>query len=140
MRRQFHLLFVWLVLLALVALIAPAMAETAAHTVTVRLTNYRILPSVTSIVAGPVTFVVHNTDNVPHNFVVLRTNIASASLPVTGRHGRAQEVGRVGGTPVFYTEQTERLTVNLSSGRYLLICNVPGHFQRGMVAVVRVSQ
>ncbi len=139
--RRSHALFIWLGLFVLLPLGAPPKAETAAaRSVAVRLVDYRLLPSVTKLPAGPVTFAVHNTDNVPHNFVVLRTNIAPASLPVTGRHGRAEEVGRVGGTQVLYAEQTRRLTLNLSPGRYLLICNVPGHFQRGMVAVLRVLQ
>jgi len=140
-RRQSHLLLMWFVLSALAALVAPvAVAETAARSVTVRLTDYRVLPSVTSIATGRVTFVVHNTDNVPHNLVVLRTSIAPKSLPVTGPHGRAQEVGRMEGTPVFYAEQTRRLTLSLSPGRYLLICNVPGHYQKGMVAAFLVPQ
>jgi uncharacterized cupredoxin-like copper-binding protein len=121
-------------------LVAPtaAPAETATRSVLVRLIDYGVRPSTTSAPAGRVTFVVHNADSVPHNLVVLRTNVAPRSLPVTGDHGRAREVGRRGGTAWLRDEQTVRLTLNLRVGRYLLICNVPGHYQRGMVTVFRV--
>jgi hypothetical protein len=141
MRRRSELLLISLWLLALAGLVPQAaMSEPAARNLTVRLSDYRVLPSVASIAAGRVTFVVHNTDTVPHNFVVLRTSIPARSLPVSGGHGRAREVGRQGGTPFFYAEQTRRLTLSLRPSRYLLICNVPGHYQKGMVAAFRVRQ
>lgn len=119
---------------------AAETAEPTARALPVKLSNYRVLPSATSIPAGQVTFVVHNADNVPHNLVVLRTRIPARGLPVSGAHGRAREVGRQGGTPFFYAEQTRRVTLGLAPGRYLLICNVPGHYQRGMVAVLRLRR
>lgn len=103
-----------------------------------KLIDYRVALSVRSAAPPRVTFVVHNADGVPHNLVVLRTSVAARSLPVTGVHGRARELGRQGGTAVLRDEQTVRLTLTLRPGRYLLICNVPGHYQRGMVAVLRV--
>jgi hypothetical protein len=126
--------------IAVFATLVPpvASAETAAGSVRVRLSDYRVLPTVPGTTRGRVTFVVHNTDRAPHNLVVLRTSIDARSLPVTGEHGRAREVGRQGATPIFHAEQTRRLTLRLRAGRYLLICNVPGHYQRGMVAVFRV--
>jgi len=141
MRRRTDLLLTSLALFAsAVPAARAAMAETAARNLTVRLSDYRVLPSVASIAAGRVTFVVHNTDNVPHNFVVLRTSIPARSLPVSGGHGRAREIGRQGGTPFFYAEQTRRLTLSLRPGRYLLICNVPVITRRGWVAAFRVHQ
>jgi uncharacterized cupredoxin-like copper-binding protein len=117
---------------------ASATAEAAAQRVSVKLIDYRMRPSAQNVAPGRVTFVVHNADGVPHNLVVLRTNRPPRSLPVTGRHGRAREIGRQGATAVLYDEQTARLTLTLRAGRYLLICNVPGHYQRGMVATFRV--
>lgn len=139
MHRRPHAL---LILLVLVAALAPgqATAEPSARSIPVRLIDYRISSSVASTAAGRVTFVVHNADRVPHNLVVLRTRIAPRSLPVTGEHGRAKEIGREGVTAWLRNEQTVRLTLTLRAGRYLLICNVPGHYQRGMVAAFRVRR
>jgi uncharacterized cupredoxin-like copper-binding protein len=141
MRGQRKGLLVSVALLAVGAL-APATgtAGPAAERVNVKLIDYQVRPSAGSAAAGRVTFSVHNADGVPHNLVVLRTNRPPRSLPVTGRHGRAREIGRRGATPYLHDEQTVRLTLTLRPGRYLLICNVPGHYQRGMVAVLRVRR
>lgn len=50
------------------------------------------------------------------------------------------EVGRQGRTRVLHDEQTVRLTLTLRTARYLLICNVRGHYQRGMVVAFRVRR
>ena len=128
----------------LIALAVPATAAasfgTGPQRVSVRLINYSVRLSAASMAPGLVTFVVHNADNVPHNLVVLRTDVAPRSLPVTGVHGRAREVGYQGATGRLRNEETTRLTLTLPAGRYLLICNVPGHYQRGMVAELRVRR
>jgi len=139
MRRRSRAILLAPVLLALAA--SPATAATpgtSAQSLDIRLINYGVRPSATSTAPGRVSFVVHNADNVPHNLVVLRTDIAPRSLPVTGEHGRAREVGYQGATVRLRDEETVHLTLTLPAGRYLLICNVPGHYQRGMVAVLRV--
>jgi uncharacterized cupredoxin-like copper-binding protein len=125
-----------------VGALAPAGAavEPAAQPISVKLIDYRVRPSARNVAPGRVTFVVHNADSAPHNLVVLRTRIAARALPVTGRHGRARELGRQGATTVLHDEQTVRLTLTLRTGRYLLICNVPGHYQRGMVVVFRLRE
>jgi uncharacterized cupredoxin-like copper-binding protein len=79
---------------------------------------------------GTVVFQVVNRGVLPHDFVVLRTNIAPGKLPVVGQ--RAREVGRVGKTPVLGRGETHRLTLTLRPGKYVLICNVPGHYRAGM--------
>jgi uncharacterized cupredoxin-like copper-binding protein len=116
----------------------PVDAEAAARKVRVKLIDYTVNPSVERTAVRRVTFVVHNADSVPHNLVVLRTRRRPHSLPVTGEHGRAREIGRVGATRWLHDEQTVRLRLSLRPGRYLLICNVPGHYQRGMVVRFRV--
>jgi hypothetical protein len=81
MRRRSQTRLISLALFGLAALLPPtAVAESAARNVTVKLINYRVVPSVTSTAGGRVTFVVHNADNVLHNLVVLRTSIAPRSF------------------------------------------------------------
>jgi uncharacterized cupredoxin-like copper-binding protein len=122
------------------AVLAPTVtAQTATRTIRVKLIDYGVAPTVTRTSAGRVTFVVHNADGVPHNLVTLRTRRATRSLPVTGDHGRALELGRQGRTRVLGDEETVRMTLTLRRGRYLLICNVPGHYQRGMVVALHVA-
>lgn len=108
----------------------------AASTVTVRLKEWKVVPSARSVRAGKVTFVALNVGQLDHNLVVLRTEFAPGKLPVVG--ARAKEVGRVGKTPVFRPSQTRRLTLTLKAGKYVLICNVPGHYKAGMLVGFRV--
>lgn len=107
-----------------------ASAPASATTVNVRLNEWKVTPSVLSVRAGKVTFVARNVGKIAHNLVVLRTNLAPSKLPVVG--SRAKEVGRVGKTPVFGPGPSRRLTLTLKAGRYVLICNVPGHYRAGM--------
>lgn len=111
-------------------------ARAAASTVTVRLKEWKVIPSVASVRAGKVTFVARNLGQLDHNLVVLRTNLAPGKLPTVG--ARAKEIGRVGKTPVFSPGQARRLALTLKAGKYVLICNVPGHYKAGMFAGFRV--
>lgn len=111
-------------------------ARSAAATVTVRLDEWKVIPSVASVRTGKVTFVARNVGQLDHNLVVLRTNLAPRRLPTVG--ARAKEVGRVGKTPVFSPGQTRRLALTLKAGMYVLICNVPGHYKVGMFVGFRV--
>lgn len=141
MRRRSQVILLASTLVTLAASAATAAPSgTGGQRMSVRLINYTMRPSAASTAPGEVTFVVHNADTVPHNLVVLRTDAAPRSLPVTGVHGRAREVGYQGATGRLRNEETTRLTLRLPAGRYLLICNVPGHYQRGMVAVLRVRR
>jgi uncharacterized cupredoxin-like copper-binding protein len=46
------------------------------------------------------------------------------------------KIGEIGGVP---PGRTRRTTLTLKSGRYLVICNVPGHYQLGMRAELVVG-
>lgn len=118
------------VMAAALAAVPATEARTDATTVTVRLKEWKVIPSVSSVRAGKATFVARNVGQLDHDLVVLRTNLAPGKLPVAG--ARAKEVGRVGKTPVFRPGQTRRLTLTLKAGKYVLLCNVPGHYKAGM--------
>ena len=114
---------------------SPAQPE--AKTVRVQVMDFMVMPATASAPAGKVTFVVKNAGKAKHDFVVLRTNVAPSKLPMKG--SKAKEVGLVGRTPVFGPGKTRRLTLTMKTGRYVLICNVPGHYMAGMRAAFRVD-
>lgn len=137
MTRTLVLAFVGLSVAVSVA--APASAggaQATAVTVTVRLKEFKVLPATTAVRAGKVTFVVRNVGKIAHEFVVLRTKIAPGKLPLVG--AKAKEVGRVGKIPPFGPGRTRRLTLVLKAGRYILLCNVPGHYKAGQFIGFRV--
>ncbi|MEP7224911.1 MAG: copper-binding protein, partial [Actinomycetota bacterium] len=62
-------------------------------------------------------------------FIVLKTNTAPAKLPVKG--SKAVETGRVGRVGPLKPGTSKSLNLTLTSGKYVLLCNLPGHYQAG---------
>ncbi len=100
--------------------------------VKVGLKEFKVLPAPTKAKAGFVVFTVQNTGKLDHEFVVIKTDRAPSALPVKGI--TAVETGKVGKIPPFKSGQTRTLTLNLKPGKYVLICNVPGHYKAGQFA------
>ncbi|MBC7460394.1 MAG: cbb3-type cytochrome c oxidase subunit I [Thermoleophilia bacterium] len=98
-----------------------------------------VRPEVASVAGGAVTFAVTNKGSMPHQLVVLKTDIAPGKLPA-GDGGMAKEVGRVGAVEqVTPGSATQYLTLDLKPGKYVLICNVPGHYGLGQYASFTVT-
>lgn len=114
-------------------------AATAAGSVGITMTEFAIVPGAPSVGAGEVTFEVTNSGAVPHEFVVIRTDIEAAALPVAA--GAADESGLdvVGRTSMILGGESESVTFTLTAGSYLLICNIPAHYTLGMTAAFTVQ-
>lgn len=128
-----------LTLAALAALVAvgvpaaPAVGSQQAKTVSVnfRMVEWDILPlTATKTNATRVTFVVRNAGKMTHEFVVLKTSKAAGRLAAPGAL-EAPETGAVGEIEEIKPGAVKRLTLNLKSGHYSLICNLPRHYSRG---------
>jgi uncharacterized cupredoxin-like copper-binding protein len=99
------------------------------------LADFTITLDSDSAPAGDVTFDVSNDAGQTHEFVVFQTDLAPDQLP-TNEDGDVDEEGE-GVTLVDEIEDieagsSESLTVNLDAGSYVLICNLPGHYEQGM--------
>ena len=111
---------------------APA-AVIPGGTITADLTDMSIKLDHGSIAAGPVTFVVKNSGAVPHELVLLKTDVAQDKVaPNTEEAGKVDETGNVGETGDLDANGTKTFTVTLASGHYVLICNEVGHYAAGM--------
>ena len=91
----------------------------------------------TTIPAGKVTFTVKNGGTMVHEFVVLKTDTPGAKLKVA--NGTADETGNIGETGDMPAGSTKTLTLNLKAGHYVVLCNLPGHYQGGMWKDMTVS-
>jgi uncharacterized cupredoxin-like copper-binding protein len=103
--------------------------------VSATLADFSITLDSDSAPAGDVTFDVSNDAGQTHEFVVFQTDLAPDQLP-TNEDGDVDEEGE-GVTLVDEIEDieagsSESLTVNLDAGSYVLICNLPGHYEQGM--------
>lgn len=86
--------------------------------------------------AGWVEFVVKNEGQKPHEFVVLKNEYTAKKLPLKGGNlaedvKGLKNVGEINESKLT-SGATQTLQLNLTPGRYLLVCNLPGHFQAGM--------
>ena len=84
-----------------------------------------------STTAGTVTFDVHNTGKVKHEFVVLRTDKPAGAL---GAGARISESGNVGEAGDLAPGESKTASIKLAPGHYVLVCNLPGHYKAGMHA------
>ncbi len=99
--------------------------------------------SSTTAPAGTVEFVVKNLGKESHEFVVLKNNLSDKKLPLKSDSldedaKGFKNMGEIGDNKL-KSGATETLRVNLTPGRYLLVCNLPGHFKAGMKAEFTVK-
>ena len=114
------------------ALVAVSCAQGAGGgrggSVDVTLQEWAVIPAQNSVASGPVTFNVENTGpDHPHEFVVIRTDLAPEALPTT-HDGAVDEEGEgieiVGEIEEFPPGETRQATFDLEPGSYVLVCNV----------------
>jgi uncharacterized cupredoxin-like copper-binding protein len=111
-------------------------AAAAGTPVTATESEFKIEASPASAAAGAVSFQVKNSGTQTHEFVVIRTDLSEDKLPTTSGGSEVDESAS-GMTVVDEVEDieagaTDNLDVTLDAGNYVLICNIPGHYQLGM--------
>lgn len=125
------------------AMMAPTegMMETV---VEIALTEWAVTPSVSEAPAGMITFEVTNDGTLPHEFVVILTELAATELETTadGSEIDVEASGEVIGEieeAELAVGATASATFHLEAGHYALICNVPGHHSAGMATDFEVT-
>ena len=100
--------------------------------------EFHIFTDVDSVHAGPVTFTMKNVGTVTHEMLVVRTDLAPGAIPVDAGTDKFNE-DLHGAWDVNENEISEydagatgSVTVTLAPGHYQLVCNVPGHYRKGM--------
>ena len=111
---------------------APAEGAPGGSQVVAELADYKITVNVPSIKAGTIKIGVRNLGTMEHSFQVLKTDIPPDKLPVDGASAKAKEDGKVGEIPSIPAGKSAAVTVELTPGKYVFICNVAGHYQLGM--------
>jgi uncharacterized cupredoxin-like copper-binding protein len=105
------------------------------------LREYSITLDKGSVPGGEVTFYITNEGTIPHELVIIKTDLAEDALPQAG--GVVDE--DAGGIDVIDEEEEfdpgreEVLQSDLKPGRYVLICNISGHYQLGMHTTLTVG-
>lgn len=123
-------------LIALVFLVVgctgPAEPAPGDSQVVVEMTDYKLTVNLPSVKAGKTKIGVRNLATMEHSFEVLKTDLPHDKIPVDGASAKAKEDGRVGNIPSISAGKSAAVTLDLTPGKYVLICNVAGHYQLGM--------
>ena len=85
--------------------------------------------------AGKITFdVTNNSKDTIHEMIVMQLDAAGDALPYVAAENTVDEdkAGDKGEVSELDPGKSGSLTVELKPGKYLLICNVPGHYASGM--------
>lgn len=117
---------------------SPAASTNAGNgQLTVTTTEFAFAPMDVTVKAGKLKLTLVNNGKTAHEIVVLKTNQAAGALAVSGaRVGEATSVGEVSETPAGATKSS---TLSLKPGKYVFVCNIPGHYQSGMRGTLTVQ-
>ncbi len=110
----------------------PAESAPTDSQVVAELADYKITVNVPSVKAGKIKIGVRNLGTMEHSFQVLKTDLPPDKLPTDGASAKAKEDGKVGEIPSIPAGKSAAVTLDLTPGKYVFICNVAGHYQLGM--------
>jgi len=122
----------------LVIVVWPNSSAATSNHVAVREGDYTLELSAIAAHPGKVTFRVSNEGNVPHEFVVFRTDLAASAMPA-GSNGKFNE-----DSPLVHNVldsggdiapgHSATFSADLPAGHYVAVCNLPAHYAAGMHA------
>jgi uncharacterized cupredoxin-like copper-binding protein len=108
----------------------------------VEVKDFEIEPSLPTVEAGLVTLRVRNQGPTTHEFVLTRSGLPADELPLAA-DGLSVDEDRVvplGELAEVEAGATGLLTLPLTPGRYVVFCNLEGHYLTGMSASIEVSE
>jgi len=124
-----------------ILLLASCGGPKGPETLAANLTDTSIQVSATTLPAGTINFHIANASTSElHEFVIIRTDLNADQLPVAADGNVDEEkLSSPGEKGDIAAGQVGDLTLALPAGRYMFICNQPGHFKAGMHTVFNVT-
>lgn len=110
-----------------------------ATTVNVTLKEFSIAPDPATVPAGEVAFAVKNAGAVAHEMVVLKTDVDPKKLPQKDGGVDEDALQSIGEVNDVASSARGAATFRLAAGKYVLVCNLPGHYTSGMVTAFMVQ-
>ena len=108
---------------------------------TVSLTEWKVTVAGT-IKSGKTDLTITNVGVAPHELLVFKSDLKPSAYP-TDTAGDIKEEGAgvklVSDGDNIDPAGTQTRTIDLAPGKYLFVCNIPGHFKQGMFTVVTVN-
>ena len=110
----------------------PADVDVAVH-----MQDYKVILSVATVKAGTVRFGIKNEGGMEHSFELIKTNLPFDQLPTAD--AKAKEDGLVKQVKSLPVGKVSVVSADLAAGKYVIICNIAGHYQLGMRAAFTVN-
>ena len=129
---------------------ALAQSSLTEEQLTVILKDFSVNPSTDQATAGRVTLVAVNQGKQIHELVILKTDLSPAALPrikAKDEKGIASEylvneddarIETIDEIEEFQAGTSQKKTVVLEPGHYVLFCNIPGHYDKGMYTSLHI--
>jgi uncharacterized cupredoxin-like copper-binding protein len=116
-----------------------AESEGSGNAIEVGLNEWKVIVEAPSVGAGEIKLESENEGKVDHELVVLKTDTKAADLEVEGAVAK-EEGENLGEASDIAPGEKGEVEVKLESGtHYVLLCNLPGHYQQGMYADLDVQ-
>lgn len=111
----------------------------------IKMGDYFFDPKDASAKAGSVTISAPNNGKLVHELVLAKTNQGPASLPTTSNgevdEAKLESRGEVAGEIADVAAgDTKQGTLKLTPGKYVMFCNLPGHYAQGMYGALTVKK
>jgi uncharacterized cupredoxin-like copper-binding protein len=122
----------------------PVVASTdAATTVNATVSDFKVELDQASAVTGKIAFAVSGSGPSTHELVAFKTDLAEDQLPVSATDKKVDEAAS---TVKHFSPEAEniakggskKVVLDLPVGKYVFICNIPGHYSLGMHAAFEV--
>jgi Uncharacterized copper-binding protein len=113
-------------------------------TLEITMDEYTFSPSDATAKAGSVTISAPNTGQLVHELVLAKTDVDPGALPTTSDgavdeaklEARGEDSGEIADVAA---QDGKEGTFKLAPGRYVMFCNVPGHYAQGMYGTLTVD-
>jgi len=104
--------------------------------------EWTVKPSSATVAPGRVAFSLANQGREEHELVVLKTDLPSTALQMRAGEDKVDEAAsaeNLGEIEDVEPGKAKSGTFDLPAGRYVLMCNVAGHYRQGMAAAFEVK-
>ena len=100
--------------------------------VNVSLKEWSVTPSTTEARDGTIVFKVRNDGSVAHQLIVVKNDLPPDQLPVANGQLATSQVRVLESIDPIAPGATGEVRFDATPGKFVLVCNVPGHYQQGM--------
>lgn len=114
-------------------------------TLTIKMGDFFFAPKDITAKAGATTIEAPNEGSVEHELVLFKTNMDPAKLPTEAGGGvdeeKMDQIAEEGGeVPDVEAGVTKSGQFHLTPGKYVMFCNLPGHYAQGMYGTLTVTK